>query len=396
MPNPAERIVPERPRSGSFSLFGKLASIAVGAILSVGFVYLGLQSIGVTRLFPTQPQDRPPKLDDVDVPPNAGNEAETTDQLLIRLCRAGPDYVSECRLLREEFCNQPALQAAMQKLEERNNHPAAAKLGVTFLDRCDLEETIGLLTAQAYYRITDFDAALKTIDRFPEQAQSYADFASWRGFTNEKLGNYAEAADDYQRALYGFFDLSMVGGSQFYYVTRALKAAGRYCEAIAPLKLFVSFDPEVRKSTQIDRELSELRRLGKCEEDSAPSRQVVRLRQAYGVLLVDAEINGVPGRFILDTGASTVHLTRGFAKAAAIPISEKRRILSRGVTGSRLDYLSDAPYAAIKGFVARNLTVTVASDDSSMGDGIDGLLGQTFLSRFHYSVEGERLTLQPL
>ena len=396
MPDPAERIVPEGTRSGFPGAIAKLLPIVVGASLSVAFVYLGLSSIGVNRLFSIPSEHPPAELDRMEPGPDAANGAETLEQLLVRMCRAGPDYISECRLLREQFCNQPALQAAMLKLEERNNYPAAAKLGTAFLDRCDLEEAIGLLTAQAFYRITDFEAALRTIDRFPEQAAGYADYASWRGFTNEKLGRYDGAADDYERALYGFFDLSRVAGPQFYYVTRVLKAAGRYCEAIAPLKLFVSFDPAGRKSTQIDRELAELRRLGKCKEDVAPGRQVITLQRAYGVLLVDAKINGVHGRFILDTGASTVHLTRDFARSAAILISEKRRIRNQGVTGSRLDYLSDIPHVAVEGFIARNVTATVASDNSSMGAGIDGLLGQTFLSRFRYSIDGERLTLRPM
>lgn len=165
---------------------------------------------------------------------------------------------------------------------------------------------------------------------------------------------------------------------------------------MAPLKLFVSFDPAGRLSTQVERELAELRRLGKCADDVAPGRQVIKLRRTNGLLLVDATINGIQGRFILDTGASTVHLTRDFARAAAIATSERRRIRIYGVTGSRMDFLSDIPHVAIEGFIARNVAATVASDDSAMGDGIDGLLGQTFLSRFRYSVDGERLTLRPM
>lgn len=393
MPDPAERIVPERKRPGVLGLLAGLGSIIIGGVLSVAFVYLGLSSIGVIHPLAPLSVDRSTEIDRLEP---ATGDSGNTDQLLVRLCRAGPHYVSECPLLREHICNQPAVESAMRKLRERNDHPTAARLGTEFLENCDLEETIGLLTAQAFYRVTDFEAALRTIDRFPEQAAGYADYASWRGFTNEKLGRFDEAAADYERALYGFFDLSEVGAPQFYYVTRALKGAGRFCEAMAPLKLFVSFDPAGRLSTQVERELAELRRLGKCADDVAPGRQVIKLRRTNGLLLVDATINGIQGRFVLDTGASTVHLTRDFARAAAIATSERRRIRIYGVTGSRMDFLSDIPHVAIDGFIARNVAATVASDDSAMGDGIDGLLGQTFLSRFRYSVDGERLTLRPM
>lgn len=398
MPDPTERILPGRSKPGTSGLALKLLSVAVGAGLSVAFVYLGLSSIDVSRLFATSSNERSGKSYQSESTPETQTwgEAETVDELLVRLCRSGPDYISECRLLRERLCNQPAVQEAMLKLNARNNYPAAALLGSAFLDRCDEEATIGLLTAQAFYRITDFDSALRTIDRFPEQAVGYADYSAWRGFANEKLGRHDEAASDFERALYLWGDLSHVAGSQFYYVTRALKAAGRYCDAIAPLKLFVSFDPAERKTTLVDREIAELTRLGACDEDAAPGRQVVKLKRHAGVLLIDAEINGVAGRFILDTGASAVHLTRKFALKVGIPLSERRRILMMGITGSRTDYLSEIRHVTVRAYVARNVSATIASDDSSMGDGIDGLLGQTFLSRFRYAIDGERLTLRPM
>jgi hypothetical protein len=159
---------------------------------------------------------------------------------------------------------------------------------------------------------------------------------------------------DFERALYLWGDLSHVAGSQFYYVTRALKAAGRYCDAIAPLKLFVSFDPAERKTTLVDREIAELTRLGACDEDAAPGRQVVKLKRHAGVLLIDAEINGVAGRFILDTGASAVHLTRKFALKVASgkpPSRLRSQIFRFAVAGD----LEDAARARHKRHLAQIL-----------------------------------------
>lgn len=326
----------------------------------------------------------------------AGNRP--TDGSVIRLlaefCRSGPEFISECRLLQRDFCNQPALQTAMQKLANRHDYPSSAMLGQAFLRECDLDDLIGLWTAQSLYRATRFQDALSVIEQFPDELTSYAEFASWSGFINEKLGLFEAAAMDFQRALYLFPDLSNVALSQFHYVAKNLRAAGRYCEAIDPLRLFVSFDPAGRMTTQVEREMSLLRRLGQCEDDIAPGRKSIDLERRGGILIVSAHVNGVAGQFVLDTGASTVHLTKEFAERAAISLSEQRRIHVRGVTGTRLDYLADARHVNVGGFVGRTVTITVASAYETMDEGVDGLLGQTYLSRFKYGIDGTNLSLR--
>ena len=396
MPEPEDRIVPARRDPGFLAFLSRLFSFVSGAIISLALVFFGLHVTGIGKFGLISPPDWFERFSAVDGYDHTVPADEPVAHLLARLCRPGPDFVDQCRLLRQELCNQPATQQVMQELGSRKNFPAVVTLGSAFLDRCDEEEAIGLLTAKAQYHLTDFTSALATIDRFPEQATGYADYASWRGFTNEKLQRFDEAAADYQRALYLFNDLSNVGAMQFYYVTRALRAAGRPCEAIAPLKLFVSFDPASRKTTLVDREIAELRSLGSCPEDAAPGRKVISLQRRSGLLLLHAKVNGVRGQFIIDTGASTVHLTREFAKAASVTVSDKRLINVVGVTGTRTDYLSDLRHVAVDGFVARNVPATVASVEGPFQEGIVGLLGQTYLSRFGYSIDGEKLTLRPL
>lgn len=389
MPDPEDRIVDTSEPGGLVAFLKRLLILLAGSAVALGSVYLGLSAIGIDDLVEWG--------GGAGAPPAVDSRFETVEQLLNRLCvPGGPDYLSECRLLRQRLCNQPALEAAMEKLGKRRDHLSSAKLGTAFLDRCDDDERIGLFTAQDYFRLTDFEDALETIDRFPEQVNSFAQFASWRGFILEKLGRFEDAAVDFRRALYLFVDLSKVAAMQFYYVTRSLKAAGLYCDAIVPLQLYVGFDPAQRLSTQIEREISDLRRRGDCERDTAPGRQTVTLARHGDILLVNVEINETDGRFILDTGASTVHMTREFADKAGIPLSEKHRILLRGVTGTRQDYLGKIERVAVGGFTARNVTATIASVEDSLEQGIDGLLGQAFLGRFRYGVDSNRLTLRPL
>ena len=395
MPDPSERMMPERRRARlSFEYVGRLLAVFVGIAFGFFFIVAGLNMSGIGRIFsPHQTGSEAPSAS-VDVDAKDGAFDESATLLLGKFCRPGPEFISECRLLERNFCNQPALQAVMQKLANRHDYPSSASLGQAFLKDCDLDELVGLWTAKALYRTTRFEDALNVINQFPDEVASHPEFASWSGFVHEKLDLFEAAALDFQRALYLFPDISNVALSQFFYVVKNLKSAGRYCEALEPLRLFVSFDPAGRMTTQVAQEISVLRRLGKCEDDIAPGLKNVELEQRGGLLIVKAEVNGVAGRFVLDTGASTVHLTKEYAARADILLSEKRRIHVRGVTGIRLDYLADARRVNVRGFVARNVTVTVASAGESLEEGIDGLLGQTYLSRFKYGIDGTSLSLR--
>ena len=148
-------------------------SLVIGAVLAIGFITLGLSAINIQQIFPpnrTSQVERKEVRRGVEpkAPVPANQFPEGIERLLIRLCdQDGPDYVSECRLLSERLCNQPALERAMRKLEERRNHPASAMLGTAFIDHCDHDPTIGFLATVDYFRMTDFEKSLNTIDRFP-------------------------------------------------------------------------------------------------------------------------------------------------------------------------------------------------------------------------------------
>jgi clan AA aspartic protease (TIGR02281 family) len=295
--------------------------------------------------------------------------------------------------LQDHFCNQPAVLRVMQRLHKDLNYKPATDIGEEFVTKCDKDVTIGYLTAQGWARLTDFGRALVAINRFPSEVASSGHFAAWRGFILEKLNRNLEAAADFERALYLFPDIRKLPAAQFNHVTRNLKAAGRYCEAIRPMELFVSFDPEKRRETAIETVISELGRLGKCAPEVPSGQAVVKLQPRAGVFLVDGEINGVKAVFVLDTGAAAIHLTREFATKAGLKTREDAMVTVIGLTGTRKDYLTKAEKVALGPVIARDVTATVASDSASFGEGIDGLLGQTFLSRFKVNIDAAAKTL---
>ena len=99
--------------------------------------------------------------------------------------------------------------------------------------------------------------------------------------------------------------------------------------------------------------------------------------------MVKAEINGVRGLFVLDTGASYTSVKSTFADRAHIPQTDTSEITLMTANGSAKARLSKADKVALGKLTAINVPVAVQDvDEKSYGPGVDGLLGMSFLSRF--------------
>lgn len=97
-----------------------------------------------------------------------------------------------------------------------------------------------------------------------------------------------------------------------------------------------------------------------------------------GHYYVDGTINGVPLRFMIDTGASYVSVGAAFARAARLP---------KGVPGT-----FSTANGTVKGEIVKNqevkadaFRVTGLSVAVTPAQGMVGLLGQNFLRRFEVS-----------
>lgn len=291
-------------------------------------------------------------------------------------------------------CNQPLVLQRMQALMQTLSFDSSANLGQTFLDTCDRDPQIGFATMESWYRISQFEKSLRVLDRFPDEARYYSDLATWRGFVLEKVARHAEAATAFERALYTFTDLSRVGYPQFHYISRAYRSAHDYCRAMRPLQQFVAIDAPARATPDVMAEIEELKALGACK-DGSDQISSVPLKRRNNLLYVQATINQVPALLILDTGASAIHLSKSFATRAGLKLDASWMTQVEGVNGIGNAYVTSASTVSVGVQAARDVVVLVDTDANAIG-GADGLLGQTYLSRFKVTVEREALRLDAL
>jgi tetratricopeptide (TPR) repeat protein len=128
---------------------------------------------------------------------------------------------------------------------------------------------------------------------------------------------------------------------------------------------------------------------------TAPDGDVlVGLEPGVGVWIVPIVINGVyQGRFLLDTGSSVVVVSPAFA--ASIPLADGRDAVELQTLGGRTRGAAST-VASLRVGTAELQDLPVVIHDP--GPGLDGILGNTFLSHYRLTVDADRrqLTLRPL
>ena len=109
-------------------------------------------------------------------------------------------------------------------------------------------------------------------------------------------------------------------------------ALGNFCDAIEPLQIWLSIDPSNRDTPRLRKMMDDYASKGKCEGVHARGKARFPIPN-NNVISADVEINGVRGRFIVDTGASFVVVTSEFASKADLKLSGDYPLIMQTANG---------------------------------------------------------------
>ncbi|MGH2358538.1 MAG: retropepsin-like aspartic protease [Candidatus Limnocylindria bacterium] len=111
-------------------------------------------------------------------------------------------------------------------------------------------------------------------------------------------------------------------------------------------------------------------------------------------VVVDAFLNGVPLRLMLDTGADRTVLSHDVVERAGYSLAGGTPVSIHGVTGTAAATLLNVPRLDVAGARVGPLAIVV---HSIRGVSVDGLLGRDVLDAFTITVDGaaNRATLVP-
>lgn len=135
-------------------------------------------------------------------------------------------------------------------------------------------------------------------------------------------------------------------------------------------------------------------------DDTAPTAEklpavdpLVQLQSsAFGHFRAIVQVNGVPLRAVVDTGASFVALTSSAARKARVDLTYAKPSMSATANGLVKTLLVTLPRVELRGNLVRNVPGNVLLLET--GDDWDILLGMSFLRHFDTRTEGNVMSLR--
>lgn len=304
------------------------------------------------------------------------------------------DVVNQLDALKREPCDQQAAWKLSQALLRVQFRREAATLLTEFPAQCTAPNGFLLEAIPVLRSLGDLQAARKTADRLLALApgSDVALLARAEVLSDQK--EYATALADFEAIIASSQTPSRLTSAVFVGAAEAHANLGEPCKAAAVLSRWIEYDPARRSSPQAEARLATYTEAGAggCAARTSLATETY-LRKNSNVIFVTATINGHEGKFVVDTGASYVALNRGFARRAGVP-ETGRTISMQTASGRHPAILSHADSVAVGKMKTSDVAVVVPTN-GDMGKDIDGLLGQSYLSRFQVSIQPDRWSIGP-
>jgi aspartyl protease family protein len=291
--------------------------------------------------------------------------------------------------LKREPCDQRSVSDLADLLAKLGYRRQSAEGLYNFVRNCGAPLNALHRSIDTFLKLSDYPKATEVADEFIRRAPANHDAHYLRGVALEGLGDYKRALIDYADSIELFnTDRRELSSSVFLRMANAYARLGQFCEAATPIYAWMAIDPVGRDTSRIQKIVRDYEAQGNC----AVSKESHKERYALNgqrVVTVKAEINGVRGNFILDTGASYLSIKSDFADRAKISYADGGDITLATANGTAKGKLSKADKVLLGKLQATNVPVVVQkTDGKSYGAGIDGLLGMSFLSRFEMQLAG--------
>lgn len=297
----------------------------------------------------------------------------------------------KAKLAKEPCDRKLALKASKELLKDNAPRETIAVVDA-FVAKCPPLPRLLWDKYTAHERLGEFELAAATASKLIESNPDDPDFYWWRGKALAAAGKPLEAEPDFVQALAVVPKSDTVS----FALADVYEQTKRPCDALRVLEDHMGLQEYYGSYPLLEARVERLQKTGSCGSLTGEGKPIVlRFPPNSGTIPVRARFNdSVDGKFVLDTGASMVVISRVFANKLKIP-QGKATIWVNTANGRTQNQLASVDVIDVKGARARRVPVLISD---SLGPGLDdGLLGMGFLGRFDLriaSAEG-RLELSP-
>ncbi|MGG6895691.1 MULTISPECIES: TIGR02281 family clan AA aspartic protease [Rhizobium] len=284
-------------------------------------------------------------------------------------------------MLHREHCDWNAVYKFANELQTQGYRREAAKVFIAFSNKCKPSNVALSAAAEILDDLSDYDGALKISNEVIAMSPGMPNLYFQRARIRENAKKYRDAIDDYYSVIGLTDNIAILNSTVFEGISTSYRELGAYCEAIGPLQLWVSTNPD-RNDTAVVRGIIKLyETMGKCASTYATGSDRFPT-QGNNVILAKVSVNGTEGTFVVDTGASFVAVSKTFAARAKLQVDSNNGISLQTANGVSRATHTNTTTVKVGRVEASDITAVVLDNDAALGNEVDGLLGRSFLSRF--------------
>ncbi|MDE1993114.1 MAG: TIGR02281 family clan AA aspartic protease [Rhizobiaceae bacterium] len=284
-------------------------------------------------------------------------------------------------MLRRESCDWNALYRFSQELQAQGYRREAAKALIAFSNKCTPSDIALQNAADIFGQLSDYDEALKVADDLIAMKPGVADYYYQRALLRQQAKKYRDAVGDFYSVMGLADNPAILNSTVFVGLAESYASLGEYCAAITPIRTWISINPGQNNTARAQALIKDYSSRENCTATYAKGSDRFPT-QGKNVIIANVSINGVEGRFIVDTGASFIAVSKSFATRAKLPLENNASIVVQTANGMSQAQQTTAADVKVGHVEATDVATVVSNDDVALGPDIDGLLGRSFLSRF--------------
>ena len=298
--------------------------------------------------------------------------------------------------LTREKCDQDAILHLGDALDAAGYRREAAVAQVNFSSQCGGYAPALRAAVNTLLKLSDYTTA-ETIAADLIRLEPFNDNGYFlRAVARDGNKSFKGAIDDYVTAIELFGNKDRISSIGYYRMALDYEKLGQFCDAMLPLEQWVAIDPAHHDSSRVQAMLSDYAAKGGCAAATSGSDERFPAARPGGVVKVPVLVNNVAATFILDTGAAFVSLKESFAKKAKVEIEPGSSVHLHTANGIAEGRRGRADTVQLRSLKAQSVPVVVEADSAATyGDGVDGLLGMSFLSRFALTIDARTVRIAP-
>lgn len=293
--------------------------------------------------------------------------------------------------LSRERCDQQAITDLGNALDKAGYRREAATAQIRFSATCGGHAPSLRAAVNVLLKLSDYPEAARIASLLIGLEPFYDNGYFLRAVAYDRGGSPQKAIDDYLTAIELFGHKEQISSVSYLGLARSYEKLNQFCDAIVPIEAWIALNPGRNDTTQTRVMIADYAKRGNCALATGKD-EVFAVPRPGNVLKVPVSINGVRGTFILDTGATFVSLKHSFAEKAKVQVEESSTLRLHTANGVAEGKRGRAGLVQLRSLQAKDVPIVVQDDGKgSYGDGVDGLLGMSFLSRFKVTIDNRAL-----